>query len=94
MTSGTKVQIRNREQAPASTRRPESLPPAEVRAAITALVSACHGATREEIPTAVARLLGFKSTTTSLRELVDGQITRLVQDGTLQEANALLKAPA
>jgi very-short-patch-repair endonuclease len=94
MTSGAGVQIRNREQAPASTRKPESLPPAEVRAAITALVSACHGAAREEIPTAVSRLLGFKSTTTSLRELVDGQITRLVQDGSLQDANGLLKTPA
>ena len=90
-TTGAPVQIRNREDASPSLRRPEALPPAEIRAAITALVSACHGAAREEIPTAVARLLGFKTTTAPLRELIDGQLTRLLEDGSLQEANGLIR---
>jgi very-short-patch-repair endonuclease len=89
--SGAPVQIRNREDVSPSLRRPEALPPAEIRTAIMALVEACHGAAREEIPTAVTRLLGSKTTTAPLRELIDGQVTRLLEDGSLQEANGLIR---
>lgn len=80
------VPVRNRRDvSSANLRKPELLPPVEIRAAILALIDAHHGAVRKEIPVAVARMLGFKTTSGQLRVAVDEQITKLTRQGTIEE---------
>jgi very-short-patch-repair endonuclease len=83
--------VRNRERvASASLRKPEYLPPQEIRMAIIRIVSAYRGAARDETITAVARLLGFQSTSAQLREIIEGEISRLVADGILMNRSGML----
>ncbi len=91
------VRIRSRDGvASPILRKPDLLPPSEIRAAILHLVEAAHGASRKELPTAVARLLGFKTTPPALRSLVDTQISRLEADGLLspQGSRLVIASPA
>jgi hypothetical protein len=89
---GTPVQVRNREQADSATlRKPDMLPPAEIRAAILALIDAHHGAAPAEIPAAVARMLGFKATSGPLRAVIEAQTARLLRLGTIQESDGMLR---
>ena len=84
--------MRNRENASApGVRKPDLLPPLEVRAALLALIDSAHGAGRRELPTAVARLLGFRTTTPQFRTLVERQIQALEELGQIGEANGLLQ---
>ena len=66
----------------------------EVRAAILALIDSAHGAGRRELPTAVARLLGFKTTTSQFRALVERQIQVLEESGQITETKGLLQRSA
>ncbi|MHB1308991.1 MAG: DUF3320 domain-containing protein, partial [Limisphaerales bacterium] len=86
------VPIRNRSDVTSpSLRKPDMLPSAEIRAAILALIDAHHGATSEEIPIAVARIFGFKSTSSQLRSIIAVQTAKLQRHGELQESNGMLK---
>ena len=59
---GRPVLVRNREEASSATvRRPEMLPPVEIRAAILALIDANHGALRKEVPSAVGRMPNWRA---------------------------------
>jgi len=87
-----KVQVRNRENADsASLRRPDMLPPTEIRAAILALIDSSYGAGRREIPVAVARILGFKSTSGPLRATIEAQVGKLLRQNSIHEVNGMLK---
>ncbi|MGI8782105.1 MAG: DUF3320 domain-containing protein [Acidobacteriota bacterium] len=88
---GAPVVVRNRESASSSLLKPERLPPAEIRAAILALIDANHGATQQEIPAAVANVLGFRRTSDQIRKAIDAQTVKLLQQGALCEINGLLK---
>ena len=89
---GAPVPIRNRERVNSqSLRKPEMFPPAEIRAAILALIDAHYGATSREIPIAVARIFGFKSTSHQLRSTIDRQTTQLQQQAVIQENNGMLQ---
>ena len=86
------VPVRNRETvSSASLRKPEMLPPAELRAAILAVIDAGHGATKQEIPTAVARMLGFKATGAQLRSVIEAQIKKLGREESIGEFNGMLQ---
>ena len=90
---GAAIRIRNRAGTQSvGLRKPELLPGAEIRAAILALLNAHHGATTSEIPTAVARLLGFKSTGATLRSVIDHQLGKLVKAGTAEQSDGMLRA--
>jgi len=79
------VRVRSREGISSpNLRKPDLLPPSEIRAAILHLVEAAHGVERRELPTAVARLLGFRTTPASLRSLVEQQASRLESDKHLE----------
>jgi hypothetical protein len=80
-------------------RRPDMLPPEEIALAIRSVVKESFGAQQDEVFTAVARLLGFKSTSAQLRERFSAEARRLVKlgdltdrEGTLAEAEPV--APA
>lgn len=90
----TKVLVRNREAVNSvSLRKPEMLPPSEIRAAILALVDASHGVAAAEIPAAVARMLGYKATGAQLRVLIQGVRETLLREGRLREAHGFLRRP-
>jgi very-short-patch-repair endonuclease len=87
------VRVRNRANVTSPTlRKPNHLPPTEIRAAILSILDASHGATRSEIPAAVARLLGFQATSAQLKAVIESQIDTLVRAGKIEESNGLLKA--
>lgn len=89
---GVQISPRNREWVCSATlRKPEMIAPAEIRAAILALLNANHGATKQEVFTTIARLLGFKSTSGQLRELIGLQITKLQAQGKISEDEGMLK---
>ena len=56
-----------------------------------ALLAAHHGATNSEIPTAVARLLGFKATGATLRSVIDYQIKKLLKTGIVEDSDGMLR---
>jgi len=92
LMEGAPVVVRNRENVNSpSLRKPEMLPPAEIQAAIMALLDTHHGATKEEIPVAVARIFGFKATSGALRETILNQLTVLLRSGSVELNNDLLK---
>jgi hypothetical protein len=89
---GAPVVVRNREEvASPGLRKPEMLPPMEIAAAILALVDAHHGATAEELPSAVARVLGFKTTSPPLRAAVESVSGDLQRRGVLADAGGMLR---
>lgn len=88
---GTTVIVRSRESASSDLRRPERIPPAEFRTAILAVIDAGHGASQKEIPTAVARMMGFKSTSAQMRSLVATQVAKLAREAAITEVNGLFK---
>jgi hypothetical protein len=74
-------------------RRPEMLPPEEIAFAIKAVVKASFGAQQDELFTAVARLLGFKSTSAQLRERLSVEASRLVEREVLTDRDRVLAEP-
>jgi hypothetical protein len=63
--------------------RPEMLPPAELRGAISHVVSHHIGVTPDELTVHVTRVFGFQRTGTGLREVVDQQIRQMLGDDVL-----------
>jgi hypothetical protein len=91
---GAAVRVRNRANVMSPTlRKPDHLPPSEIRAAILSILHASHGATRSEIPAAIARLLGFQATSAQLRAAINSQIDGLTRDRKIDEANGMLRVP-
>jgi very-short-patch-repair endonuclease len=90
------AEVRARDRSAAGSpglRKPDLLPAEEVRAAILDVVRAGAGATREEIPQAVARRLGFGATSSALRDRIAAQIPVLL-GAALEERGDLLVAAA
>lgn len=82
--AGRPATVRDRAQAASRTlRKPELLPPREIRQAIVDIVRDAHGARSEELVPAVARALGFLATSQQLRDRIALQIDALLVDGTL-----------
>ncbi|CAD0319838.1 DUF3320 domain-containing protein [Xanthomonas hortorum pv. cynarae] len=74
------IRVRDRSMVESLTlRRPELLPPTEIKAAITKLVADNLGAKPEELVTIVSRQFGYRSTSTQLRQLILDQIDALVR---------------
>ena len=86
MQAGVPVSVRDRSSAVSrSLKKAELLPPQEMRAAIMQLVTEAHSVGREEVVVAVARSLGFQSTSHQLRELIMDQIDILLQGSELND---------
>jgi hypothetical protein len=79
------VFVRNRSAIESSTlRKPEYLPPEEVKVAILRVVSENFGAEQDQLIQAVARLFGFGSTSSQLREVVESGLTELLDSSHLR----------
>ena len=82
---GQTVVVRSRGDVESQTlRRPEILPPEEVMAAIVQVVDENYGAERDQLVQAVARLFGFGSTSSQLREVVEEALAELLESGSLR----------
>lgn len=80
----TAVPIRNRVGVTAaSLKRPEMIPPSEVRQTILHLAKEHVGVGRDELPLMVAKALGFKATGAKLKETIEGVLQRVVEDNVL-----------
>ena len=85
------VPIRNREDVYSrNLRKPDYLPPVEVRVALEAVVAAHLGIPQDELAREVGRLFGFRSTSTLLRQIVDDELKLLVANGTIDNRNQRL----
>jgi very-short-patch-repair endonuclease len=85
LVPGQAVVVRNRSDVESNTlRKPEILPPDEVRVAIAEVVEENYGAERDQLVQAVARLFGFGSTSAQLREVVETALTDLLDAGRLR----------
>jgi very-short-patch-repair endonuclease len=79
------VQVRDRsEVTSANLRKPEMIPPAEIRQSILHLVVDHVGLGREESTIMVARTLGFRATSSKLREQVEKTLQGMIQQGAVE----------
>lgn len=89
---GRSCPVRNRANVSSlSLRKPEMIPPEEIRTAIMKIIDVHHGALSEEIPVAVSRLFGFKNTSAQLRETIGRQSSKLLRDEILEERDGMLQ---
>jgi very-short-patch-repair endonuclease len=80
----TKVPVRSRAGVTsASLKKPEMIPPAEIRHAILHLAADHVGVGRDELPLMVARALGFKATGAKLKETIEGVLALMVEQEAL-----------
>ncbi len=87
------VSLRDRSNvASASIRRIEMIPPMEIDEGLKKVIEAGLGATEDEAVNAISRALGFKSTSSQLRDKIASRIAALVLDGALQVREGMLVA--
>jgi hypothetical protein len=73
------VVVRDRSEARSPTlRKPEMLPPAEIRLALLDIVASNFGATDDQLVLAASRAFGFKSTSAQLREIILDELQHLL----------------
>ena len=90
-TSQSDVPIRNRENVQSSNlRKPDYLPPAEIRQALAALVRVHLGMTSDEAATEVARLFGFRSTSAQIKQIIQDEVGFLLEQNILEQRNGKL----
>jgi very-short-patch-repair endonuclease len=91
LASGTKITIRDRSSVQSDAlRKPEMLPPQEIDLAIFDTIRRNFGASADEIVQAVARLFGFRATSSQLRDIIQGRIDSLINQGTLIPQGSVL----
>jgi very-short-patch-repair endonuclease len=85
------VTVRDRSNASSpSLRKPEMLPPREIRWALLSIVQRNLGVDRSDAITAVSRAVGFRSTSAQLKAIIDEQIAILLGSGELIEVERRL----
>ncbi|MGV1682369.1 DUF3320 domain-containing protein [Sphingopyxis sp. NJF-3] len=88
---GKPLVVRDRSGVTSPTlRKPEMLPPAEIRQAVLDIVNANYGAGRHDLVLAVSRSFGFLSTSAQLRAVIEAVIDRTLESGDLEERGDLL----
>jgi very-short-patch-repair endonuclease len=89
------IRIRDRSEVSSSSlRKPELIPPSEIRVAILEMVRTHFGVARDEVIPEIARLFGFRSTSPALRDRIDSQIEALLATNQLQESDTALRVSA
>ena len=84
--------MRDRRAVTSSTlRRPDMLPPQELRRCLLLLIERHLGVSRNEAIITTARRLGFGMTSGQLRSVIDVQINALIIDGSLTETDDRLQ---
>ncbi len=92
--NGVPVRVRDRSNAASRTlKKPELMPPQEIREAIVQLVCESHGVRRADVATAVARMLGFLTTSQQLRDRIEQGIDLLIIGSRLSADGDTLVVP-
>ncbi len=86
-------QVRCRDNVFSSLRKPEMIPPSEIREAARRLVADHVGILKEEVRTSIARLLGFNLKSPQLRNVIDGAIDSMIEAGQLMNRDSKLFLP-
>lgn len=68
----------------ANLKKPEMLPPSEIRQAILRLAAEHVGLGREEAAVSVARILGFKATSPKLKGMIENALQRITREGAVE----------
>ncbi|MHB1559149.1 MAG: DUF3320 domain-containing protein [Isosphaeraceae bacterium] len=90
----TSVPVRDRSAlASATLKKPEMIPPAEVRQAIVHLVTEQVGLRREELPLLIARALGFRAASVKLRERIETVLASMLDGGAVVTRDEKLFLP-
>jgi len=78
---GASIKVRDRSEVRSiGLRRPEMLPPTELRQAALQVIASNFGATDDQIALAVSRALGFKSTSSQIREVIQKALDRGISE--------------
>jgi hypothetical protein len=64
----------------ANLKKPEMIANVEIRQAIVHLVAEHIGVHREEIGQLIAKILGFKATSAKLKDLIEKELARMVEE--------------
>lgn len=67
------------------------LPPKEIDAGILSVINTSMGGTTEQVVQTVSRMLGFKSTSSQLRNFINGRKQSLVANGKLTELDGMFR---
>ncbi len=93
MWPGAEIRLRDRSTvSSAGLRRIEMIPPMEIDQGLMSVIGTGLGATEDEAVNAIARGLGFKSTSSQLRELIVSRIEVLKASGKLRIRDGMLVA--
>ncbi|RWX40269.1 DUF3320 domain-containing protein [Rhizobium leguminosarum] len=93
MWPGADIRLRDRSLVSSSgLRRIEMIPPMEIDQGLRSIIGTALGATEDEAVNAIARGLGFKSTSSQLRELIASRIEVLKASGVLRIRDGMLVA--
>ncbi len=85
------VPVRDRSNVSSQTlRKPDMLPPAEIRSAILTIAQVHLGVAREEAVAETSRLFGFRTTSSQLREVISDEVDYLVEKELLERRNGKL----
>jgi very-short-patch-repair endonuclease len=88
---GAEARLRDRSSVESlSLRRIDMIPPMEIDEGLLAVLETSFGATEDEAINAIARGLGFKSTSSQLREVINGRINLLKSEGRVQAKDGML----
>lgn len=79
---GKEVIARNRIMVNSTTlRKPEFLPPAEIRVAVLGIISDNFGADSQSLATEAARMFGFQNTSALLRSVIETEVEKMINEG-------------
>lgn len=88
---GAEIRLRDRSGAASpSLRRLEMIPPMEIDVGLNTVVGQSLGATEDEAVNAIARGLGFKATSSQLKDIIRSRIEALKESGELEDRDGML----
>jgi predicted HAD superfamily phosphohydrolase len=91
---GQAVIVRDRGDVESTTlRKPDVLPPEEVKVAIYQIIEENYGAEQDQLVQAVARLFGFGATSSQLRQVVEDALADLLDSGQVRLDGRLVMRP-
>ena len=90
----TEIAVRDRSEVESSSlKKPEMLPPLEIREALRQVVEQQVGVTKEEGARLASRLFGFKSMSSQLQAVIQAEIDKMVKQGELVNENGSFYLP-
>lgn len=89
----SQIPIRNRQNVDsANLRKPEYLPPAEIRAALLAVVQVHLGIETNDALIEVSRLFGFRAASSQLKDVLRDEVHQLIETETIEQRGGKLYA--